>query len=713
MYIFHHVHLQMTCIHIVLFGVCFHLIWMFVNFFDLVASTMSLQAGTPQSSPGPRASRRTKGPTYASPVSEVGMWKARSISAQNVLDEKSIALDTFRDEQVNSIRIDYQHVVERTSTIRSLLAHMSASVEGWLTALGPERTHRLIEGFHQVSSEVDGLREACGKVSSINDREVSLLNDVIKSAADVRLCLRNRAEVGELEYRKLLQSCERQDAMISQARTYVKVCIAERLAWQQDQGINPAKLPILGGSFVDRCKRALDSLSDVQESHMLPSVATLETADDSSRRFLVRANEKLTDGSALLRYTSPEEELKLLDEALKSSGSDVALHKELADRERRFERSKEDLSRHCVAAIQSLGLLRSTLQDLRDQFSRSKRDGFIENFSARILSALSSSGPSASAPELGQDSSFAMEKSVTRRREGLGSTASRRSVSQATPQHISTSPRSRGSRLMSSSISAVLSLVSPKRSQSTGLRSSQKQGDPIEVPSMGESSEAQFTSLTSLVQPSPSEQALVNPMSLPVNLSWKSPSMSVLDPGSADPTPRSTSPHVSPRDERAVLCQSASLEHPVGPQPSNSKRTIKASSSKPSCVPKWDPQTPVDEEFANGIERPVPSSIQLVFDEIENPSIQPSIEHHRISQILRRGSETSQKVEEAMRRANALQSAVRSFSSSTVLKPSPPDLVGREFSQRIAPPLQASPGEWAKGNQYTLQRTASAPKKHP
>ncbi|CUG93413.1 Hypothetical protein, putative [Bodo saltans] len=625
---------------------------------------MSLQSSSLQGSPIPRGPRRGKASHYSSPVSEVGMWKAKSNSVQNVLDDKMSALDHFRSEQLKAATVNYQHIFERSSSLGSVLMQVRSTIEGCLSALGPDRTHRMMECLQQVSSEVDELRECCQQLSISNDHEVVLLNDVLRTSTELKSCLKNRAEVGEQEYKKLVQSCEKQEALVARARTYIKVCIAERLAWQQDHGCNPARLPVHVDSFVARCRKTLESLTDIQSSSSLPSVAVLETANDSSRRFLRRAEETLSDGAVLLRYVTPRDELQLLEDALRNSGTDVTAQKELADRERRFERARDDVIRQSSTAIQSISSVKVALLDIREQLNRFKRDGFVIQLCSRIVNAVSAAtvAPVVLQDASGGDSNVHGEN--LQRRETTVVPQRRSVTTQPTPGH--SSPRSRGSRLLSNSVGAVASLVSPKRAQSIAFRTNTQNATASDVEL------ANSGSLHNVPQPDVLDNSFGGQRftaNVVTSLSWKSPASASIaeEIQSMNPTPKSVSIQISPTSGIRTSFDA----------PSQVKYNSKAR-------PQWEEQP-----FQSENEWPIPTTIQLVFDHVDNPKVRASLDNHRISSIIKRSSQTSLKVEEALKRVEALNNSTRN--------PAPPP-------RPLAPRTDHSD---------TLQKTSTVPNKYP
>lgn len=619
---------------------------------------MSLQTSTLQGSSSPRVPRRGKQTNYATPVSEVGMWKAKSNSTQTVLDEKLQALEHFKTEQTKSAVIAFQHVFDRSSSVSTLLNQLRSSIEGCLTALGPDRTHRMMETILQASNDINSLRDCCQKLSTANDREVALLGDALKTSAELRNCLKNRAEVGEQEYKKLVHSCERQEAIVSRARTYIKVCMTERLAWQQEHGANPAKLPELGDTFVDRCRRALEHLS--AGGSILPSVAVLETPADATRRFEQRAEENLNGGAALRRYVNPQEELALLEEALKTSGTDVAAHRELVDRERRFELARDDVARQSSVALECISTVRSALGEIRDQLARISRDGFINQLSARIVNAVSTASVLSLPHEVATDESLSAEKALRRRDTG-GVSTQRKSV-----HNTSMSPKSRATRLLSNSVGAAVALVSPKRGQSSAVRnqpSAPTVGDVDPAPRLdvASSRDSQLLNLADKL-----ENSLGNTRSLPFSgssLSWKSPNATSIDDIAS--ASKSVSLQISPTSSSRDASVAAIQIHSARERPVVRKAP-------------WQALQPAESES----DWPIPTTIQLIFDEVENPTVRPSIDNHRISIMLKRNSQTASKVEEAIKRVSLLDSA-------TIL-PHPPvsmeaQTTGAEFSQKTLP----------------------------
>jgi hypothetical protein len=612
---------------------------------------MSLQSTSLQGSPIPRGPRRGKASNYSSPVSEVGMWKAKSNSSQNVLDEKLSALELFKSEQVKIAIVSFQHISERSSSLGSVLAQVRSTIEGCLSVLGPDRTHRIMESIQQVSSEVAELRDCCQKLSCANDREVVLLHDVLRTYADLKTCLKSRAEVGEQEYKKLVQSCERQEALVSRAKTYVKVCIAERLAWQQEHGCNAAKLPLSVDAFVARCRNTLESLAVIEENKSLPSVAMLESANDSSRRFVRRAEETLSDGATLLRYVNPREELEILEEVLKNSGTDVAAQKELADRERRFERARDDVIRQSSVAIQSIASVRAQLLEIREQFHRFKCDGFVVQLSARILNAVSAAVVPVTPPHDPANSGDSAIAEGLRRRDTGGVHQRKSVIAQPTPGQ--SSPRSRASRLLSNSVGAAMSLVSPKRNHSNTTFRVSAQGQQTET-ELADSASFRESQLPSLRQTDKLDNSFGNQKALPFSASvvssliWKSPaSLSIAEEAqSMNPTPKNLSLQISPsseiQDNRPATMTATTQD----------AFHIKHSSK---ARPPWEELQPLQAEC----DWPIPATIQLVFDHVENPHVRASLDNHRISFMMKRSSKTSLKVEEALKRVEALDTSLR------------------------------------------------------
>lgn len=318
------------------------------------------------------------------------MWKARSTTAQTALDEKSKQLEQLRGEINTMDKPAFVHSLEKAQCTTGWLQQLKVCIEGSVTRLGLEATAAMIVTLNRVADDVQDIRNTFTQIVNGREREVAKLEEVLKATNDLCSCLRSRSEVGEAEYKKLTTVTEKQETLLSKARTYLKVVIAERLAWQEMYGANAAKLPThMAAGFVERCSSTMAMLDDAHSANKLPSVGALEATSGVVNRFQHRVDNSLNHGSVLLRYIPPEEEIKLLNEALKGSGSDVALHKELADRERKFASSKEEMMERCQSAVLSLQTMRATMAKIREQLVLFSRDESVLQLGARVTNAIS------------------------------------------------------------------------------------------------------------------------------------------------------------------------------------------------------------------------------------------------------------------------------------------------------------------------------------
>lgn len=434
------------------------------------------------------------------------MWKARSVAAQASFDEKTKALEHFRSVSQMEDKTDLQHCTQQAGLIGGWLQQVSRMVEGSLTQLGSGKTASIMATLKKCGDDVKRLLAATEAAASARVKELSVVDDALKASCDLINCLRNRAEVAEQEYKKISTLSEKQETVMAKARTYVKVVIAERLAWQEMHGANAARLPLVTSTFVERCHQTMKLLQEARECHQLPSVGSLESASSAAERFQHRASDSLNQGSVLLRYVPPKEEIELLDQALRTSGSDVALHKELAERERRLERAKDEVYTQCVAASQSIEGVRHGLASMKEALQKLKADDVVNQLVARIVNAVAlASGASAngamfaplataSAPvPLQLDATLAHSPSISggaslKRRD----TARLKSVTSLqgpiprtmTDAHITggttsaggqaPSPKSRSSRLFSTTVHAVL--VANRSPSTSGKRQSSNSG---------------------------------------------------------------------------------------------------------------------------------------------------------------------------------------------------------------------------------------------
>lgn len=320
---------------------------------------------------------------------ELGVWRARSHTATQHVEEKRKALEASKGLSSQSLE-SFQLSMQRLDSFDSSMAQVRAIIEGSVTRLGAETTERVLTSLQLLSRDVQRLRTTSTHLLQSKDAEMSVQTDFMKAEGELVHCLRSRADTVEAEYRRLSSISEVQETLMGRARTYVKVVIAERLAWQEQFGANAAKLPLhdAPNNFLVRCHRALAAFQEAEDRHRLPSVGMLESTESISNRFAARVEKALNGGGALLRYVPPAEEIQLLNDTLKNSGSDVRLHKELGDRMRKFSSMRAAVATQCEGATKMIGSMRSSLNKLRDTLAQLRSDETFHSFRDKIVAAV-------------------------------------------------------------------------------------------------------------------------------------------------------------------------------------------------------------------------------------------------------------------------------------------------------------------------------------
>ena len=339
-------------------------------------------------------------------VSEANSLRVRADVLLAAIEKLSTTIDLSTQlpisEQMHDKCVTELHATELQA--RNLLP----VVEGSLAALGPQAAasimatiHNLADNCSSVISTVTGLVQALR-----SDRQ--LFKDLAKTRGELCDVLKKRCELAEQESIRIVSLCDSRQENLQSATSYVKLLMAERIAWREQFGLNPAKLKLAEpsiNSFVEKCRTALTLLTASSTDatggeaalgglravgHDSHSTASAVSAPPGATSFL-RIHDNVERATARLenkvratvtstftpRYVSSAEELAMLSDALKNSGTDVALYQELEQREKILHDQRTGLVKKAQLLREQLSHFRTVLKKTRDTASQmSMQDDF-------------------------------------------------------------------------------------------------------------------------------------------------------------------------------------------------------------------------------------------------------------------------------------------------------------------------------------------------
>lgn len=286
-------------------------------------------------------------------TTEIEQRREKLLAHHNALPREA-TLDASRSEMMRSI---------------AGLESLKTVVEGSVASLGVQAVAEMNDTLDDMVRSSVSVLETFDANRRHGEDEMSLLREIYtlqQQRADVAM---SRERIVEASYVLLTKELDHMNQLMTWASLYIRSIMAERVRWQEEQGINPAKLP-QSTSFVQRCLQGLSFLSKgvkdadsyQRQTDRNAPVHAVDSAEDVANRFFGRLD---TAHRATAVYVSPKEELAILRELLKGSGSDDVVSQIEAMREEAHERQARVQRAHAAVRTE-IYKLRTQLDALRE-----------------------------------------------------------------------------------------------------------------------------------------------------------------------------------------------------------------------------------------------------------------------------------------------------------------------------------------------------------
>lgn len=366
------------------------------------------------------------------------------------------------------------HIDNCSSSLESVaqqLSGVTATVCGCVSALGPDTVAT-------ITKRIDSLVIQCQKISSTLqdvrceiENEVTLAEALIGAHQSTEEALQKKASLLEGACSKAVQDADNAEHTLSWLGSYIKNLMVERLAWQEQHGLNPAELSTVA-TVVAKCRHALTFVSDSGDCLARPGASA-----SVAQRFLFRTEISSAGG----HYVTPREELALLRE-LTNAETDVGLAGQVEQMRRQMSTERlewrENVRRISEEQRKTLDCARQQLADMRtlvnEELTASKRfcssiaddvSRLVGSFCSRHVPRGSTKGDARPSPILDSPST-----TVVTTQDGLDALAE-----QPSPHAVQQSPQSTSVRGQEKILSASLRTMSESlRSQNAALTSNQQ-----------------------------------------------------------------------------------------------------------------------------------------------------------------------------------------------------------------------------------------------